>query len=145
MEVDGHSKNVKGDLLSLKECCDDIEKYVNENLDGHIHGLCGFSMGATMAGVIEMLYRDVSSETIINACEFVYKYSIPEGLQNYRKPVLFLRGAREPYPWKSAAILKNYLPQMEERILDGMGHGQYLHEHPAEYSNVLLHFFSGRK
>ena len=206
VEVDGHSKNVKRDLLSLKDCCDDIEKYINENLDGHIYGLCGFSMGATMAveligrenisvdktvldaaftvrmgikakpfevcfckaikriqqekkipqflmdsvmgkgnnSVIEMLYRDVTAETIINACEFVYKYSIPEGLLNYRNPVLFLRGERESYPKKSAAILKNYLPHMEEKVLEGMGHGQYLHEHPSEYANALLHFFNER-
>ena len=31
VEVDGHSKNVKGDLLSLKDCCDAIEKYINES------------------------------------------------------------------------------------------------------------------
>ena len=206
VEVDGHSENVKGNLLSLKDCCDDIEKYINENLDGHIHGLCGFSMGATMAveligrgnisvdktvldaaftvkmgfktkpfeicfckaikriqqgknipqflidsvmgkgnnSIIEMLYRDVTSETIVNACEFIYKYSIPDGLWNYRNPVLFLRGAREPYPRKSASLLKNYLPQMEERVLEGMGHGQYLHEHPAEYADTLLRFLDGR-
>ena len=206
VEVDGHSKNVKGDLLSLKDCCDNIEEYIDKNLNGHIHGLCGFSMGATMAveligrgnisvdrtvldaaftvkmgiktkpfeicfckaikriqegkkipqflmdsvmgkgnkSVTEMLYRDVSSKTIINACEFVYKYNIPGGLRNYRNPVLFLRGAREPYPRKSASLLKKALPQMEEKILDGMGHGQYLHEHPAEYANVLLRFFSER-
>ena len=203
VEVDGHSKNVQGDLLSLKDCCDDIEKYINENLDGHIYGLCGFSMGSTIAveligrgnisidktvldaaftvkmgikakpfeicfckaikriqqgkkipqflidsvmgkgnnSVIEMLYQDVTSETIINACEFVYKYNIPAGLRHYRNPVLFLRGERESYPKKSAAILKNYLPQLEEKVLDEMGHGQYLHEHSAEYANELLCFF----
>ena len=207
VEVDGHSNNINGDLSSLKDCCDDIEKYIKENLDGHIYGLCGFSMGATMAvdligrgnisvdktvldaaftvkmgiktkpfeicfnkaikriqqgkkipqflmnsvmgkdnnSVIEMLYRDVSSKTIINACEYVYKYDIPTGLSDYKNPVLFLRGSREPYPRKSAAILKNHLPQMEEKIFDGMGHGQHLHEHPAEYANELLCFFSGRK
>ncbi|MCH5194841.1 MAG: alpha/beta hydrolase [Oscillospiraceae bacterium] len=206
-EVDGHSDNIKGDLISLKDCCDDIEKYINENLDGNIYGLCGFSMGATMAveligrgnisadktvldaaftvrmgiktkpfeicfskaikriqqgkkipqflldsvmgkgnnSVIEILYQDVSSETIINACEFVYKYDIPTGLSNYKDPVLFLRGSGESYPRKSAAILKNYLPQMEEKVFDGMGHGQYLHEHPAEYAKILLRFFNGRK
>ena len=35
-------------------------------------------MGKGNNSVIEMLYQDVSSETIINACEFVYKFSIPE-------------------------------------------------------------------
>ena len=203
VEVDGHSSNTKGDLINLKDSCDDIEKYIKENLGGHIYGLCGFSMGATMAvelmgrgnisidkvvldaaftvkmgiktkpyeicfigairriqqgkkipqflldsvmgkdnnSVIEMLYQDVSSETIKNACEYVYKYDIPKGLNNYRNPVLFLRGSRETYPKKSAAILKNYIPQLEEKVFMGMGHGQYLHEHPAEYAEELLCFF----
>ena len=204
VEVDGHSSNTKGDLTSLMACCDDIEKYINENLDGHIYGLFGFSMGATMAveligrgnisvdktvldaaftvkmgiktkpfelcfskaikriqqskkipqflldsvmgkgnnSVIEMLYSDVTSDTIINACEYVYKYDIPAGLRNYRNPVLFLRGSRETYPRKSAAILKTYLPQMKEKVFKEMGHGQYLHEHATEYAKVLLRFFS---
>lgn len=205
VEVDGHSSNTKGNLTSLKNCCDDIEKYIIENLNGHIYGLCGFSMGATMAveligrgnisvdktvldaaftvkmglktkpfelcfskaikriqqgkmipkflldsvmgkdnnSVIEMLYQDVTSDTIINACEFVYKYEIPTGLNDYKNPVLFLRGSREPYPRKSAAILKNYLPQMKKKVFKDMGHGQYLHEHPAEYAKILLRFFGG--
>ena len=42
---------------------------------------------------------------------------------------------KDQYPQKSAAILKNHLPQMDEKILDRMGHGQFLHEHPAEYAN----------
>ena len=202
-EVDGHSGNTKEDLISLQKCCDDIEKYINDHLDGRIYGLCGFSMGATMAveligrgnvsvdktvldaaftikmgiktkpfeicfsrairrlqqgkkipqflldsvmgkgnnSVIEMLYQDVSSDTIINACEFIYKYEIPIGLSNYRNPVLFLRGSRESYPRKSAAILKEYLPQLEEKVFKDMGHGQYLHEHPSEYANELLYFW----
>lgn len=204
-EVDGHSDNIKGDLISLKDCCDDIEKYILENLGGHIHGLCGFSMGGTMAveligrgnisvdrtvldaaftvkmgikskpfelafcgaikriqqgkklpqilidsvmgkgnkSVIEMLYQNVSSETIKSACEYVYKYDIPEGLRNYKNPVLFLRGSREAYPRKSAEILKNYLPQMKQKVFKEMGHGQFLHEHSAEYTKILLRFFGG--
>lgn len=205
VEVDGHSSHAEGDLISLKSCCDDIEKYINDNLDGHIYGICGFSMGATMAveligrgnvsidkavldaaftvkmgiktkpfeicfcrairriqqgkkipqflmdsvmgkgnnSVTEMLYRDVSSDTIKNACEYIYKYDIPIGLSNYRNPVLFLRGSRESYPKKSAAILKKHLPQMEEKVFQDMGHGQYLHERPLEYAKELLCFFEG--
>ncbi|MCH5297780.1 MAG: alpha/beta hydrolase [Ruminococcus sp.] len=203
VEVDGHGSNTKGDLTNLKNCCDDIEKYIDDNFDGHIYGLSGFSMGATMAveligrgnisvekvvldaaftikmgiktkpyefcfsrairriqqgkkipqflidvvmgkgnnSVIEMLDQNVSSDTIINACEFVLKYDVPIGLRNYRNPVLFLRGSRESYPKKSAIILKKYIPQLEEKVLKGMGHGQYLHEHPYEYANELLYFF----
>ena len=73
VEVAGHSENVKGNLLSRKDCCDDIEKYINENLDGHIHGLCGFSMGATMA--VELIGRGNISvdKTVLDAAFAVLK------------------------------------------------------------------------
>lgn len=55
VEVDGHSDNVDKDFTSIEKCCNDIEKYVEENLNGHIFGLCGFSMGAVIA--IELIGR----------------------------------------------------------------------------------------
>lgn len=203
VEIDGHSSNVEGDLEDITKSCDDIEKYIHKQFDGHIYGLCGFSLGGTMAieligrgniivdrvlldaaftvkmgiktkpfeicftkviqriqqgkkipkflldyamgkdnnSVIEMLYHNVTSNTIINACEFVYKYEIPLKLKDFRNPVLFLRGEEERYPKKSAVILKKHLPQMEEKVFKKMGHGQYLHEHPAAYANELIKFF----
>lgn len=203
-EIDGHSNNINGDLEDLSKSCDDIEEYINENFDGHIYGLCGFSMGATMVveligrgniladrvvldaaftvkmgiktkpfeicftkaieriqkgkripkflldyvmgkdnnSIVEMLYQDVTSKTIINACEYVYKYEIPIELKNFKNPVLFLRGSRELFPKKSASMLKKYIPQMEEKTFEKMGHGQYLHEHPSEYVSELIEFFN---
>lgn len=203
VEVDGHSDNTKEDLKSLASCCDCIEKYINDNFDGHIFGLCGFSMGATMSveligrgnikvdkvfldaaftvkmglfksklytfcfvkaierlqkgkkipkflidsimgkdnnSVIEMLYNNITANTIINVCKFVYKYDIPYGLKNFKNPVMFIRGTNERYPKKSARILKKYLPQLKEKVYHNMGHGQYLHEHSAEYARDLLNF-----
>ena len=39
----------------------------------------------------------------------------------------------------------NQFTDRAEKMLDGMGHGQYLHKHPAEYANALLRFFGGRE
>ena len=203
-EVDGHSRNVEGDLDNLNKSCDDIERYIMEHFQGHIYGLCGFSMGATMSielisrgninvdkvvldgaftvnmgmktrlfkncftmsvkriqqgkkvpkflmdyvigknnsSVVDMLYQDVTTNTIINVCEFVYKYDIPFGLKQFNNPILFLRGSREKYPQKSAVLLRKYLPQMEERVFNKMGHGQYLHEHSSEYAKELIDFLT---
>lgn len=48
-QLDGHYDGGPRDLESMKACIDDIEEYVQVNLGGQVYGLCGFSMGATMA------------------------------------------------------------------------------------------------
>ncbi len=55
-------------------------------------------------------------------------------------PIVFWRGENEPYPAKSAKLLKQYLPQMERRVFKGMGHGQMLHEHTDIYAKRLTAF-----
>lgn len=170
-EVDGHNPNA-GKLESLVKNCDEIEKYVKENLDGKLFCLSGFSMGGTMAvelvgrgnicvdklhldaafltkmgiltkpyefifckaidrikrgkhlpkflmdyvmgkdnnSVVEMLYTDITSDTIRNACEFVYKYDIPDKIRDYKGSTLFWRGANEKYPKKARRCLKGIFP-----------------------------------
>lgn len=202
-EVDGHSP-AAGELESLAKCCDEIEKYVKENLDGRLYCLSGFSMGATMAveligrrnievnklhldaaflikmgvltkpytfifckaigrlnrgkripkflmdsvmgkdnkSVVEMLYKDITSKTIKNACEFVYKYDIPDKIRDFEGSVLFWRGANEKYPEKSAALLRQYIPTLRDIVFENMGHGQYLHENSAEYAKGLIEYLA---
>ena len=202
-EVDGHSP-AAGELESLAKCCDEIEKYVKENLDGRLYCLSGFSMGAMMAveligrrnievnklhldaaflikmgvltkpytfifcksigrlnrgkripkflmdsvmgkdnkSVVEMLYKDITSKTIKNACEFVYKYDIPDKIRDFEGSVLFWRGANEKYPKKSAALLRQYIPTLRDIVFENMGHGQYLHENSAEYAKGLIEYLA---
>jgi len=97
-------------------------------------------MGKDNNSVNEILYQKVSRQTLLNACESIYTYSVPAGLKDYRNPVMFWMGEHEPYPQKSARILKEYLPQLETNVFPGMGHGQYLHEHPKEYAEGLRAF-----
>jgi len=97
-------------------------------------------MGKDNNSVREILYQDVSRQTLLNACESIYTYTVPEGLRDYRNPVMFWMGEHEPYPKKSAQILKEYLPQLETCVFPGMGHGQYLHEHPKEYAKGMRAF-----
>jgi len=59
-----------------------------------------------------ILYQDVSRQALLNACESIYTYTVPEGLRDYRNPVMFWMGEHEPYPKKSAQILKEYAKGM---------------------------------
>ena len=97
-------------------------------------------MGRDNRSVIEMLYQNITPNTIKCACEFVYQYSIPENIKNYKGTVLFWRGSNEQYPRKSAALLKKYLPTMMDVEIEHMGHGQYLHEHRDEYASKLIEY-----
>ncbi|NBH15458.1 alpha/beta hydrolase [Lachnospiraceae bacterium] len=97
-------------------------------------------MGKDNNSVREMLYLPITSGTIKNACEFVYKYNIPEKIRNYRGTVLFWRGSNEPYPEKSVDLLKKYLPDLIDIEIENMGHGQYLHEHSDEYAGKLIEY-----
>lgn len=63
-------------------------------------------MGKDNNSIIEMLYPNITSITIKNACEFMYCYNIPENIKSYKGTVLFRRGSNEQYPGKSVTLLK---------------------------------------
>ena len=205
-ELDGHYGPNPKDLTSMEETIDLIESYILNQMGGSVYGLCGFSMGATIAveligrgnisaskvlldaaitaelglmarpftyafiigtsriknkkpipkfllnkimgkdnlSVIEMMYPKISKNTIKNVCKFIYHYKVPENSTEFSNPVLFWRGSNEPIPKKSEKILREYLPQMETEVFEGMGHGQFLHEHPQEYAEKLKLFLENK-
>ncbi|MCR5092772.1 MAG: alpha/beta hydrolase [Lachnospiraceae bacterium] len=201
-ELDGHSKHEQSVFISVADSSRKIEQYVHDELDGHLYGLLGFSLGGTIAadiisrgnirvertvldaaftirmgiltypfkwifqasiwciktgipiprslveaimgrgnsGIIDTMYRGVSIRSIGNACMSVYTYEIKDTLRDHVGPVEFWLGENEPYPVRSAKLLKKYLPQMRRRMFKGMGHGQLLHEHTPVYAKRLTDF-----
>lgn len=99
-------------------------------------------MGKDNNSVVEMLYPRITSKTITNVCEFVYKFDIPEKIRQYKGSIVFWHGANEPYPKKSAKLLKKYFPNLEEIEFENMGHGQYLHEHSREYAKKVIDYMN---
>lgn len=97
-------------------------------------------MGKDNNSIIEMLYWDITLNTIKSACEYVYRYNIPENIRNFKGTIAFWRGSNERYPRKSVTLLKNYLPAIIDLEIEYMGHGQYLHEHSDEYANKLIEY-----
>lgn len=100
-------------------------------------------MGKDNNSIAEMLYPKITENTIQTACDFVYRYNIPEKIRNYKGTVLFWRGSNEEYPRKSAALLKKYLPDLIDVEIENMGHGQYLHEHSDAYAGKLIEYLQG--
>lgn len=97
-------------------------------------------MGKDNNSITEMLYPNITSNTIKNACEFVYRYNIPENIRSYKGTVLSWRGSNERYPRKSVTLLKKFLPAVTDVEIKYMGHGQYLHEHSDEYAGKLIEY-----
>ncbi len=97
-------------------------------------------MGEGNSGIMETIFKGVSIKSIGTSSMSCYTYEMPEGLREYKNPVVYWHGSNEPYPVKSARLLKEYLPQLEVRVFDDMGHGQMLHEHPKEYASNVLEF-----
>ena len=101
-------------------------------------------MGKDNLSVIEMIYPKISKNTIKNACKFIYHYKVQENLSKFSNPIMFWRGSEEPIPEKSEKILREYLPQMKTEVFEGMGHGQFLHDHPQEYAEKLKIFLENK-
>lgn len=102
-------------------------------------------MGKGNSGIADTLYKGVSLKSVGNAALSSYTYTIKEGLKDYHNPVVFWHGENEPYPVKSAKLLKKYLPQMKKRVYKGMGHGQMLHEHTKTYAKRLKEFLDNEE
>lgn len=205
-ELDGHYGTNPKDLTSMEETIDSIESYILNEVGRSVYGICGFSMGATIAveligrgnistsrvlldgaitaelglmarpftyafiigtsriknkkplpkflldklmgkdnlSVIEIMYPKISKKTIKNACKFIYHYKVQKNLTKFSNPVMFWRGSEDPIPEKSEKVLIEYLPQMETEVFEGMGHGQFLHEHPKEYAEKLRLFLENK-
>lgn len=46
-------------------------------------------MGKDNNSILEMLYLNITSNTVKNACEFVYRYNIPENIRVTREQLCF--------------------------------------------------------
>jgi pimeloyl-ACP methyl ester carboxylesterase len=95
------------------------------------------AMGKGNAGIVDTFYQNIALQSIRNACRDVYGYEIPRELSNFPGQVTFWHGSNEPYPRKTAKLLKRYLPQMQVEVFNGLGHGQLLRQQPEAYAQKL--------
>jgi pimeloyl-ACP methyl ester carboxylesterase len=100
------------------------------------------SMGKGNADIVNTFYKNIELQSIRNACRDVYGYEISDKLSDFKGKVAFMSGTRETYPKRSAKLLKEYLPQMQAEVFQGLGHGQFLHQHPNEYAQKLKEFLA---
>lgn len=99
-------------------------------------------MGKGNNSLVEMLYKDITQDTIRHVCNDVYRIDITDKIKQFNGNILFLHGSNEPFPKKSLNRLLRYIPRIESKVIDKMGHGQFLHDYPNEYVEVVLKYLS---
>ena len=99
-------------------------------------------MGKGNSGIVNTFYKNVEIQSIRNACRDVYRYEIHGEIADFSGEVTFWHGSNEPYPRKTAKLLKRHLPRMQVEVFDEMGHGQLLNEHPEEYAYKMKRIMS---
>lgn len=102
--------------------------------------LIEMAMGKGNSGIVDTFYKNIALRSVRNACRDVYGYKISAEVANFKGKVAFWHGSHEPCPRKSAKLLKKYLPQMQAEVWQGLGHGQFMREHPNEYAQKLKGF-----
>ena len=98
-----------------------------------------FGKGNT--AVVQMLFEGMTAASVKNVCTEVYRYKLRKEISRCSSDILCIRGEYEPIPEKSFALLKEYLPQIREKVIPGCGHSQLLHEHSVEYCSLLYDHF----
>ena len=82
--------------------------------------------------MLDSLYMNASDTSVKRNFLENYTYRTrPEIAQNETMVHLWC-GSKEPYAIKSHNILKKYLKNYHEEIMDGLGHGEFLLKHTKE-------------
>ena len=83
-------------------------------------------------GMMNALYLNASDETIKRNFIENYTYRPRKEISQNNTMVHMWCGSKEPYAIKSHNILKKYLKNCKEEIMDGYGHGEFLMKHSDE-------------
>ncbi len=88
-----------------------------------------------------MNFTDVSEESLRNNFYENYTYRANSDLKNTNIKVHLWCGSKEPYAKKSHKILKQYIKNYEERIFEGLGHGQLFMRNQDKICGLLRDTF----
>ncbi len=108
-ELDGHSAMERGTFISVSTACAKIEAYVNDELNGKLFGLLGFSLGGTIATELISRGRISVQKTVLDAA-----FTIKMGIMTY------------PFKWLfqgSIGCIKKNIPIPKALVESIMGKG----------------------
>lgn len=88
--------------------------------------------------MLKYIYWDASFSSIKNNILQNYTYHINPSIVDTKTKVTLCCGSKEPYAKKSHRILKKYLKNVNEIILEGYGHGQMMYFQGDELSDMII-------
>lgn len=100
--------------------------------------LMGTTIEDLLGGLDSTIYTKASDETIDRNFLENYTYRTRPEIAENETMVHLWCGSKEPYALKSHRILKKYLKNYREEIMDGYGHGEFLLKHSDEcYKKII--------
>ena len=78
---------------------------------------------------MDAMYMNASDETVRRNFMENYTYHTRPEIAENKSMVHLWCGSKEPYAIKSHNILKKYLKNYKEEIMEGLGHGEFLTKH----------------
>lgn len=92
-------------------------------------------------GMFDLIYWKASLESIKRNLLENYTYHTNPSIANTKTKVYLWCGSKEPYAKKSHNILKKYLKDYEEEIMEGLGHGEFFLKHQDEMCKKIKNCF----
>ncbi len=89
-------------------------------------------------GMMDSLYMKATDTTIDRNFTENYTYHTRPEIAETETKVCLWCGSKEPYAIKSHNILKKYLKNYEEEIMEGFGHGEFLMKHTDECCKKIV-------
>lgn len=93
-------------------------------------------------GMFDLIYWKASLESIKRNLLENYTYHTNPSIANTKTKVYLWCGSKEPYAKKSHNILKKYLKNYEEEIMEGLGHGEFFLKHQDEMCKKLTKVYN---
>ena len=94
--------------------------------------LMGTSLEEMADGLTAGMYMNASDESVDRNFLENYTYRTRPEIAKNQTMVHLWCGSKEPYAIKSHNILKKYLPNYVEEIMEGLGHGEFLMKHTTD-------------
>lgn len=88
--------------------------------------------------MMDSLYMKASDISVDRNFIENYTYHTRPEIAKNKTMVHLWCGSKEPYAIKSHNILKRYLKNYKEEIMDGYGHGEFLMKHQIEVCNKIV-------
>ena len=92
--------------------------------------------------MFDCIYWGAGYESIKKNLLENYTYRTNPNIANTNTKVYLWCGSKEPYALKSHKILKRYLKNYEEEIMNGLGHGEFFFHHQDEMCKKLTKVFN---